>query len=227
VSPLTPDPAAPLYQTDLAQTPLPEILVKIHRYKAPGRIECSREQERKRIYLEHGQIVFARAESDDVDPLQLQNSGLSREELFDAVRQRIETIVWSIFTWTNGTASFTPGRSRHLEFVKSEIPVPQAVLRGVRFMPDAKAIVARLGGRTVIFERMPGDLDPTTLDAGEAALYEAVDGRRSLGDLVAVPPLSSGDNARVLYAFLLLGMIAPRHPRPITIKVNVEGKPTD
>jgi len=222
VSPLTPDPAAPLYQTDLAQTPLPEILVKIHRYKAPGRIECVRENERKRIYLEHGQIVFARSESDDVDP-----PGLSREELFDAVRQRIETIIWSIFTWTSGTASFTPGRSKSHEFVKSEIPVPTAVLRGVRYMPDARAIVSRLGGRTVIFERMPGDLDPTTLDADEAALYEAIDGRRSLGDLVAVPPMSSSDNARVLYAFLLLGMIAPRHPRPITIKVNVEGKPSD
>lgn len=223
MSPLTPDPAAPLYQTDLAQTPLPEILVKIHRYKAPGRIECIRENERKRIYLEHGQIVFARSESDDdVDP-----PGLSREELFDAVRQRIEAIVWSIFTWTSGTASFTPGRSKHHEFVKSEIPVPTAVLRGVRYMPDARAIVSRLGGRTVIFERMPGDLDPTTLDANEATLYEAIDGRRSLGDLVAVPPMSSGDNARVLYAFLLLGMIAPRHRRPITIKVNVEGKPSD
>jgi hypothetical protein len=32
------EPASPLYRTDLAQTPLPEILVTIHRYGVPGRL---------------------------------------------------------------------------------------------------------------------------------------------------------------------------------------------
>jgi len=57
--PLTPEPAAPLYQTEIAQTPLAEVLVKIHRYRAPGRVDCKRGDEVKRIYLDHGQIIFA------------------------------------------------------------------------------------------------------------------------------------------------------------------------
>ena len=42
MAPFTPEPNAPLYQTDIAQTPLPEVLVKIHKYKAPGRVDCRR-----------------------------------------------------------------------------------------------------------------------------------------------------------------------------------------
>ena len=57
--PLTPEPAAPLYQTEVSQMPLAEVLVKIHRYRAPGRVDCKRGDEVKRIYLDHGQIVFA------------------------------------------------------------------------------------------------------------------------------------------------------------------------
>ena len=59
MAPLTPEPTSPLYSTDIAQTPLPEVLVKIHRYRAPGRLDCRRGEERKRIYLERGAIIFA------------------------------------------------------------------------------------------------------------------------------------------------------------------------
>src|SRR5207302_231909 len=36
-----------------------EILVTIHRYKAPGVIECRRDGVTKRIYLDRGQIIWA------------------------------------------------------------------------------------------------------------------------------------------------------------------------
>jgi len=255
VSPLTPEPAAPLYQTDLAQTPLPEILVKIHRYRAPGRVECRRDDEVKRVYLEHGQIVYASTnqvseslgdrllaqgritreqydeslllarESEQRHGVTLIEMGiLSADELFAVVHEQIEAIVWSIFGWTSGTASFTPGRDKHLEFMKVHIPVPQAILRGVRHMPDARTIVTRLGSRTTLYDHAPSKVDPHTLDADELRLYEAADGKLSLGELVALPPLSSGDNARLLYALLVVGMIAPRTPRPVTMKIKTGGK---
>ena len=40
MQPLSGPSATPLFTSDLAQIPLPEMLVKIHRYKAPGAIEC-------------------------------------------------------------------------------------------------------------------------------------------------------------------------------------------
>src|SRR5206468_1845582 len=126
---------------------------------------------------------------------------------------------------TTGMISFTPGRDKALEFVKVDISVPDAIVRGVRLIPDAKNLVARLGTKTTYFERVSRELgagsrgvqDPTPdsrlptpeemhLGADEQHLLDAVDGRHALGDLVNTPPLSAGENARILYAFSALGM---------------------
>jgi Domain of unknown function (DUF4388) len=48
-----------LFRGDLAQVPLPEMLVTIHRYRVPGFVECQRDDETKRIYIDEGNIIFA------------------------------------------------------------------------------------------------------------------------------------------------------------------------
>src|SRR5579872_2484840 len=48
-----------MFQTTLAERPLPEILMTVHRYRAPGVIHCDNGRENKTIYVEAGQITFA------------------------------------------------------------------------------------------------------------------------------------------------------------------------
>ncbi|HEY2322107.1 MAG TPA: DUF4388 domain-containing protein, partial [Thermoanaerobaculia bacterium] len=176
--------SAPIYQTDLAHTPLPEILVTIHRYKAPGAIDCRRGDETKRIFLDHGRIIFAttnqlteslgdrlvregritQAQYDE-SLVRMKITGkrhgitlvemqmLTAEELFVLVHDQIQAIIDSVFAWTTGTIAFTPGRDKALEFVKVDISVPDAIVRGVRLIPDAKGLVARLGTKTTFFDR--------------------------------------------------------------------------
>jgi hypothetical protein len=251
---LTPEPAAPLYQTEISQTPLAEVLVKIHRYRAPGRVDCKRGDEIKRIYLDHGQIVFAttnqlaeslgdkllregritRQQYED-SVLRARETGhrhgttlvemkaLSAEELFTAVRDQIEEIIWPFFGWDSGTVSFTAGRDKRLEFIKVDIPVPMAILHGVRRVNDARALVARLGTKTTLFGRSTGHTEGLVLDDDEQQLLDAVDGRKVLYELVNTPPLPSSDNARILYAFFALGLIVPREPHKIKVQVKTDG----
>src|SRR5882762_6247089 len=108
--------------------PLAEVLVKIHRYRAPGRVDCKRGEEVKRIYLDHGQIVFATTNQTSEslgDKLfregrishdqyaesltRARESGnrhgttlvemkiLTPEDLFIAVHEQIEEIIWPVF----------------------------------------------------------------------------------------------------------------------------------
>jgi hypothetical protein len=250
----SPHPSVSLYHTDLAQTPLPEILVTIHRYRAPGVVECRRESVAKRIYLDRGQIIFATTnqiseslgdklltagritrEQYDASLVRVRETGkrhgvtlvemgiLSHEELFVAVREQIEGILWTIFGWDSGAVTFVPGRDKHLEFVKVEIPVPRAVLNGVRMMPDARALVARLGVKTTLYAQTGVVNEDLILAADEQALLDAVDGKRALYELVNMPLLSAADNARVLYAFVTLGLIETREPRQIKVQVRTEG----
>jgi hypothetical protein len=243
--------STPIYQTDLAQTPLPEILITIHRYKAPGAIDCRRGDESKRIFLDHGRIIFATTnqrteslgdrlvregritqEQYDASVARMKITGkrhgvtlvemnmLTAEELFVLVRDQIQAIIDSIFGWTTGTISFTPGRDKNLEFVKVDISVPDAIVRGVRLIPDAKPLVARLGSKTTYFDQTHAPIEEMHLSADEQHLLDAVDGRHALGDLVATPPLHAPENARVLYAFSALGMIAPCDPRGVKVQVK-------
>jgi len=246
-----PNHSAALYQTDLAQTPLPEILVTIHRYKVPGTIECRRGDDMKRVFLDRGQIIFAtssRVEDSLGDKLlregkisrdQYEESGrrirttgkrqgvaliemhaLEPKDLFVALREQIQEIVWSLFAWQDGTVTFRPGRDKHLEFIKIEIPIPQAILQGVRRMPDARTLVARLGTKTTLLERTSSIATDFSLAADEAALLEQIDGRTPLVDLISKPPLTPADNARVLYGFFALQLIAIRQPVKVQIKTE-------
>lgn len=245
------EPEAPLYHTDLAQTPLPDLLVKVHRYKVPGRIECRRGDVLKRVYLDHGSIIFAttnqiaeslgdrllnegRITRDQYDESlrRVRESGkrhgvtlvemalLSADELFAAVRDQIEEIVWSIFSWDSASVTFTPGREKHLEFVKVDIAVPQAIMRGVRRMPDARGLLARMGNRTTLFERTKGAIEGLTVAADEEALLGAANGKTPLPDLVNTPPNRPADNARILYGLFALGLIAPKDRVKVRVKSN-------
>jgi hypothetical protein len=243
--------ARPVYQTELTQTPLPEILVTIHRYRAPGVVECRRGNELKEIFLEGGHIVFATSNQvrDSLGDRLLNEGRITREQydesvrrllatgkrqgtiltemnvlapdlMLEAVREQIQEIVWSIFGWDGGTISFAPGRDRHREFVKLDIPIPHAVMEGVRHMNDPKALIARLGGKTTVLVRTGTEVRDLVLDEDESNLLQAVDGKHALYDLANLPPLAAGVNARLLYAFWTLALIAPRPDTRIKVQVR-------
>lgn len=244
----------PAYQTDLTQTPLPEILVTVYRHKAPGAIECRRGNELKEIFLDRGHIVFATSnqvrdslgdrllnegrisrDAYDESVRRLLSSGkrqgtillemrvLDSHSMVEAVREQIQDIVWSVFSWDGGRIAFTPGLDRHQEFVRLDIPIPTAILEGVRHMPDAKALLARVGSRTTVVARTGQEVEELALDEDEEKLLSRVDGKHALGDLVATPPLSAGVNARLLYAFFVLGLIAAKPSSAVRVKLQSGG----
>ena len=209
--------ARPVHQTDLDQTPLPDIFVKIHRYKAPGTIECRRGNEVKEIFLDGGHITRDQYEE---SVRRLVSTGkrqgtiltemrvVSPDVMLEAVREQIQEILGSIFAWEGGTISFTPGRDKHHEFVKLDIPIPQALIEGVRHISDAKPLLARLGAKATVMART------------SAPMPDAVDGTRVLFELVNLPPLAAGVNARLLYAFATLGLIAEKPDGRINVQVR-------
>jgi len=246
-----------MFRGDLTQTPLPEVLLTIHRYRAPGVVECERDGITKQIYIDEGNIIFA-ASSDRSESLgdYLVRSGtISREqyeesarrlalepsrrqgailvemgaleprELFVSVVEQVQSIVWSVFAWENGFVRFEPGLEKNLEFIKLNIPTPQAVLEGIRRQPDAKPFLARIGTRRTILARNEDeDLPKVVLTESEQKLLEEVDGRKSLAELIALPGQTAADNARTLYALFALRIIVVKSNRPVKVQLKV-GKP--
>lgn len=246
-----------MFRGDLTQTPLPEVLLTIHRYRAPGVVECEREGVTKQIFIDDGNIIFAsssdRSESlgdyllrsakitqgqydESVQRLRrepnrrqgailVEMDALEPKELFVAVVEQVQSIVWSVFAWETGFVSFEPGRDRNLEFIKLNIPTPQAVLEGIRHQPDAKPFLARIGTRTTLLSRNEDEeLPDVVLTDEERKLLAEVDGKKSLMELIGLPIQTGAENARTLYALFALRIIVVKSMKPLKVRLKV-GKP--
>lgn len=246
-----------LYRSDLAGTPLPEVLLTIHKYRVPGTVDCSRGSEQKSIFIDEGNIIFASSNqtADSLGDRLLARDLITREQydesvrllttannskrqgtilvemgalqpkdLFVSVRDQVQCVVWSIFDWASGAVSFAPGREKHTEFIKLAIPIPDAVLEGVRGMSDIKRLLGRVGGKSTVLERnpdrRPSDLD---LDATETGVLESIDGKLTLSELISLGITPPPRAARTLYALFILGLIQPRAARPMKVQFRTSG----
>jgi len=163
----------------------------------------------------------------------IEQGALSPGQVFQAIREHIEGIIWSLFAWEEGTVTFRVGVAETHDSVRIQIPLRQVVVQGVKRAANAKSLVGRLGGKDAIFEPSYRfeDLIEVALDADEYRLLALVDGRRTLYDLATKGPLAPPDNARLLYAYSVLKLIrlvGVAEPVPATgggirIKMKSEG----
>ncbi len=144
----------------------------------------------------HGQIL-------------IEEGMLAPGDLYQAIRGQVESIVWSVFAWQTGEVTFKIGEFQEPLMIKIHLPMRQAIVRGVKQVPDAKALVARLGKKSTVFRPNyhTEDLIEVALDAEEYALLRLVDGERRLYEICTEGPFGVSENARLLYAFHILHLI--------------------
>ncbi|HXO21951.1 MAG TPA: DUF4388 domain-containing protein [Thermoanaerobaculia bacterium] len=141
--------------------------------------------------------------------LLIESGLLSPEEIYRAIRQQIEAIVWSLFYWQDGKVTFNIGEFREPETVRILLPMRQVILQGIKRAPNAKTLVARLGRKETLFEPCfrSEELIEIALDADDLQLLQLVNGKRTLYDICTQGPRSAADNGKVLYAFQVLRLI--------------------
>jgi hypothetical protein len=134
---------------------------------------------------------------------------LSPAGVYQAIREQIEAIVWSLFYWQDGRVTFSIGDPGGAVRVAVQLPMRQVVLGGIKRAPNARALVARLGRRDTVFvpDFETEQLIDLALDDDEHRLLLMVDGRRTLYEICDQGPLSAADNAKLLYAFQVLRLI--------------------
>ncbi len=148
---------------------------------------------------------------------------LSPAEVYEAIREQVEGIVWSLFYWQDGRVTFSIGEPGGGGRVAVQLPMRQVVLQGIKRAPNARALVARLGRRDTVFEPdfETEQLIGLALDADEHRLLRMVDGHRSLYQVCDEGPLSAADNAKLMYAFQVLRLI-----KKAPVQQN-EGQPSE
>jgi hypothetical protein len=143
----------------------------------------------------------------------IEQGALAPIHVYEAIREHAEGIVWSLFSWEEGIVTFRMGDLELADMVRIQIPLRQVIVQGIKRAANAKSLVAKMGGREVVLEPAYRfeDLIEVALDAEEYSLLAQVDGKRSLYDLCMHGPLAAADNARLLYAYSVLGLVRRSH----------------
>jgi hypothetical protein len=127
------------------------------------------------------------------------------------VQQQVANIAWSLFGWERGSASFEICELPDNQTIRIQIPVKHMVLKGNRRAPAVKRMLDHLGGEGAVFVpvRDSEAIIDAALDESEYALYQSIDGKRTVGDLCDEPPLEPEGNIRLLHALHCLRLIDP------------------
>ena len=157
---------------------------------------------------------------------------LTPAKVYQAIREHIEGILWSLFSWEEGEVTFALGALDPTDRVRIQIPLRQVIVQGIKRATNAKTIVSRMGGKEVVFQHSfrLEDLIELAVDGEEYALLTRVDGKRSLYELCTGGPVVAAEAARLLYAYSVLGLVrqvataeAPaRSPFGIKIKLRTD-----
>jgi hypothetical protein len=153
---------------------------------------------------------------------------LSPGEVYRAIRDHVEEIVWSLFGWEAGEVTFKVSDFQDGDdMVRINLPLPHVILQGVKRAPSARALAARMGSRDTIFEpsfRIE-DLIEIGLEKDEYELLRRVDGRRGFMELCSAGPGHPAEAARLLYGFHVLQLIrrTGREAGVVKIKLKTEG----
>ncbi|HEV8629949.1 MAG TPA: DUF4388 domain-containing protein [Thermoanaerobaculia bacterium] len=160
--------------------------------------------------------------------LLIEHEILSPAQLYEAIQEQIRSVVWSLFSWDDGEVTFSIGDFEEADMVRIYLPMRQMILQGVKRVPDAKALVSRLGRKDTIFEPIwsTEDLIEVAVDEIELKLLRQVDGKRSLYDVCTHGPFTPPENARIIYAFHVLRLIRRRvAERPGVVKLRLRSEP--
>lgn len=139
----------------------------------------------------------------------LQMGVLKPEELNAATLEQAREVLWGAFDWDAGDVVFEIGERGARPAVRLDLPIPQAILEGIRRTADVRRLVQRLGNAQTILEKQPGAL-LRLFTPPEKSYYEKVDARTPLQPLCAKGPGTVPENARLLYAFFCLGLLLKR-----------------
>ncbi len=149
---------------------------------------------------------------------------ISPANLAYALQLQLEQKLFDLFTFQEGEYRFNPKAPMPEAQIALEMTPARVLLEGVKRAYDgerARAALGEVAGCRVQFSDDPLDrFQDMGLEEDEAHLYGLIDGKRTVGDLLAISSLgrlTEDDGRRVLYALRCANMIhftAPDAARP-------------
>ena len=151
--------------------------------------------------------------SDRAGVLIIRHGLMSPRRLNQAIRDQVERIAWSLFSWKDGEACFHIEQQAERNQLRIQIPLRRMVFEGICQSVDLEAARNRLGTPGTIYETTWNgeELIDIGLDEPTFAVLQLVNGKRSQADLLAQSSFDEATTLRVLHACQALKLLRKKN----------------
>lgn len=136
------------------------------------------------------------------------------EEMEGKVVDQIQTIIYSLFSWTSGEYRFEQHESPVDEDIVLNLSTADIILEGTRRMDDMTKVRRVLGDPNRVLQTTEDPLllyqKMSTLSQSEYFILSRVDGLSSMADILSISPIGEEQTLRCIYGLVSAGVIEPK-----------------
>ncbi len=133
---------------------------------------------------------------------------LTPERLWGEVCGQLRDIVFSLFPLRGGRYDISALDDSQRENILLDLPLPQAILEGVRLLGDEPFVESRFEPGTILYPSPSDAIGAAALKPHENHVLSLVDGESPLERVVERSELLRLDTLKVLYALRVLGLVS-------------------
>lgn len=161
----------------------------------------------------------------------VQMGAISPKDLWWGVKNQALEIIYSLFNWDSGRFSFYEStEDLTSEKIVLQLNASTIIMEGVRRIDETARIREKITGPELVFAKVGGvapDFDELDMNEAEIEIYNNIDGRLSVRDLIGKSELTEFEVTRILFQLLSARLIEPA-PEPGDMKpvfLDVEDSP--
>lgn len=163
--------------------------------------------------------------------LLVQMGALSPNDLWWGVKNQALEIIYSLFSWNQGEfAFFDSVEEIREERITLSINTSTIIMEGIRRIDESARIREKITSLDMVFERVAEtdpDFEALDLSEREIALFNEIDGRRTVRDLIPATELTEFEVIRILFQLLSARVIdeVPDSKSAHPVFLDVEDSP--
>jgi hypothetical protein len=163
--------------------------------------------------------------------LLVQMGAISPKDLWWGVKNQALEIMYSVFGWTEGSFAFYESAEElNAERIVLSLNTSSVIMEGIRRLDETARIREKIPGPEVVFIRVPGsepDFRELDMNDHEIAVYNNIDGQRSVRELIGLSDLTEFEVTRILFQLLSARLVemAPEGKGFRPVFLDVEDSP--
>ncbi len=248
----------PIFEGDLRRIQIADVLSFVSMIRTSGKLLLKQMRLERTLHWIEGEIVFATSNSAEQSLGQfLLRNGKITQQQYDESAQRVGPnmrhgkalvqmgaispndlwwglknqaleIIYSLFTWTDGSFSFVEAGEEVLnERIVLSINTSSAIMEGIRRLDETARIREKITSPEMVFAKIPGavpDFKELDMSEDEIAVYNNIDGQLTVHGLIAKSELTDFEVMRILFQLLMARLVEiaaeEREMRPVFLDVE-------